>query len=48
MFQLTKEEFENWKSQIATSNIYSQEEMDALKMGQKDALMSLRNKASRS
>ncbi len=33
MFQLTKEEFENWKSQIVTSNIYSQEEMDALKMG---------------
>ena len=23
MFQLTKEEFENWKSQIVTSNIYS-------------------------
>ena len=33
MFQLTKEEFENWKSQIVTSNIYSQEEIDALKMG---------------
>jgi hypothetical protein len=32
MFQLTKEEFENWKSQIVTSNIYSQEEIDALKM----------------
>ena len=26
MFQLTKEEFENWKSQIVTSNIYTQEE----------------------
>lgn len=24
MFQLTKDEFENWKSQIVTSNIYSQ------------------------
>lgn len=33
MFQLTKEEFENWKSQIVTSNLYTQEEMDALKMG---------------
>ena len=33
MFQLTKDEFENWKSQIVTSNIYSQEELDALKMG---------------
>lgn len=33
MFQLTKEEFENWKSQIVTSNIYSREEMDALRMG---------------
>ena len=33
MFQLTKEEFENWKSQIVTSNIYSQKEIDALKMG---------------
>jgi hypothetical protein len=33
MFQLTKEEFENWKSQTVTSNIYSQEEIDALKMG---------------
>ncbi|MBR4919389.1 MAG: ORF6N domain-containing protein [Bacteroidales bacterium] len=33
MFQLTKEEFENWKSQIVTSNIYSQEEIEALKMG---------------
>lgn len=33
MFQLTKEEFEHWKSQIVTSNIYSQEEIDALKMG---------------
>ena len=32
MFQLTKDEFENWKSQIVTSNIYSQEELDALKM----------------
>jgi len=32
MFQMTKEEFENWKSQIVTSNIYSQEEIDALKM----------------
>ena len=32
MFQLTKEEFENWKSQIVTSNIYSQEEIHALKM----------------
>ena len=33
MFQLTKEEFENWKSQIVTSNIYSKEEIEALKMG---------------
>ena len=33
MFQLTKEEFENWKSQIVTSNIYPQEEIGALKMG---------------
>ena len=33
MFQLTKEEFENWKSQIVTSNVYSAEEIDALKMG---------------
>ena len=33
MFQLTKEEFENWKSQIVTSDIYSQEEIEALKMG---------------
>ena len=33
MFQLTKEEFENWKSQIVTSNIYSQKEIDAIKMG---------------
>jgi hypothetical protein len=33
MFQLTKEEFENWKSHFVTSNIYSQEEMEALKMG---------------
>ena len=33
MFQLTKEEFENWKSQTVTSNIYSQKEIDALKMG---------------
>ena len=33
MFQLTKEEFENWKSQIVISNIYSQEEIAALKMG---------------
>ena len=32
MFQMTKEEFENWKSQIVTSNIYSQEEIDTLKM----------------
>ena len=29
---LIKEEFENWKSQIVTSNIYSQEEIDALKI----------------
>ena len=33
MFQLTKDEFENWKSQVVTSNFYSQEEIDALKMG---------------
>ena len=33
MFQLTKEEFEDWKSQIVTSNIYTKEEIDALKMG---------------
>ena len=33
MFQLTKEEFENWKSQIVTSNTYSQEEIEAFKMG---------------
>lgn len=33
MFQLTKDEFEEWKSQIVTSNIYTQEEIDALKMG---------------
>lgn len=33
MFQLTKEEFENWKSQIVTSKIYSQEEIEAFKMG---------------
>ena len=33
MFQLTKEEFENWKSQIVTFNIYSQEEIEAFKMG---------------
>ena len=33
MFQLTKEEFENWKSQIVTSNIYSQKEIDSIKMG---------------
>ena len=33
MFQLTKEEFENWKSQIVTSNVYSNEEIDALKKG---------------
>ena len=32
MFQLTKEEFEKWKSQIVTSKIYSQKEIDALKM----------------
>lgn len=32
MFQLTKEEFEKWKSQIVTSNIYSQEEINAFKM----------------
>ena len=33
MFQLTKEEFENWKSQIVTSNIYTSEELTAIKMG---------------
>ena len=33
MFQLTKEEFDSWKSQIVTSNVYSPEEIDALKMG---------------
>ena len=33
MFQLTKEAFENWKSQIVTSKIYSEEEINALKMG---------------
>jgi len=33
MFQFTKAEFENWKSQIVTSNIYSKEEIEALKMG---------------
>ena len=33
MFQLTKEEFENWKSQIVTSNTYSADELNALKMG---------------
>ena len=27
MFQLTKEEFDNWKSQIVTSSIYSQDEI---------------------
>jgi hypothetical protein len=32
MFQLTKEELEEWKSQIVTSNIYTKEEVDALKM----------------
>ena len=32
MFQLAKEEFENWKSQIVTSNVYTQDELDALKM----------------
>jgi hypothetical protein len=32
MFQLTKEELEKWKSQIVTSNIYSQEEINAFKM----------------
>ena len=32
MFQLTKEELEDWKSQIVTSNIYTKEEVDALKM----------------
>lgn len=33
MFQLTKEEFESWKSQIVTSNIYYQDEIDALRKG---------------
>ena len=33
MFQLTKEEFENWKSQIVTSDVYSEEEIDAMKKG---------------
>ena len=33
MFQLTKEEFENWKSQIVISNVYSQDEIASLKMG---------------
>ena len=33
MFQLTKEEFEDWKSQIVISNVYTKEEIDALKMG---------------
>ena len=32
-FRVTKEEFENWKSQIVISNIYSQEELASLKMG---------------
>ena len=31
MFQLTKEEFENWKSQIVISNIYSPEEIASVK-----------------
>ena len=33
MFQLTKEEFENWKSQIVTSDVYTAEELAAIKMG---------------
>lgn len=32
MFQLTKDEYDNWKSQIVTSNIYTTEELDALRM----------------
>ena len=33
MFQLTKQEFDDWKSQIVISNIFSQEEIAAIKMG---------------
>ena len=36
MFQLTKEEFDSWKSQIVTSNVYSPEEIDALRQGETD------------
>ena len=32
MFQLSKDEFENWKSQIVTSNIMTQSEIDSFKM----------------
>ena len=33
MFQLTEEEWQNWKSQFVTSNNMSAEEMQAIKMG---------------
>lgn len=32
MFQLSKEEFDNWKSQIVTSNMISQSEIESFKM----------------
>ena len=32
MFQLSKDEFENWKSQFVTSNIMTQSEIDSFKM----------------
>ncbi len=32
MFQLSKEEFDNWKSQIVTSNMMSQSEIESFKM----------------
>lgn len=33
MFQLTEEEFNQWKSQFVTSNLISEEELNAIKMG---------------
>ena len=30
MFQLTKEEFDSWKSQIVTSNVYSQVQISTI------------------
>ena len=33
MFQLTEEEWQNWKSQFVTSNHMGEEEIQAIKMG---------------